>query len=91
MDFEDSDDEEKRPSLAVQKLYDLLKFVIFLTYQATLLIFIAYYSSSRFANIYLKQLFYLFLVARPVAIVCFTTYQALCNSGAAFMLTNTIR
>jgi hypothetical protein len=91
MEFDDSDDESKLPNLKAQKCFDLLKFTSFLFYQASLLSFIAYYSSSRFANIWLKDLFYLFVVARPIIIVCYTTFTALFNMKASFHITSNIR
>jgi hypothetical protein len=54
MEFDDSDDETKLPNFKVQKCYDLLKFTSFIIYQSSLLAGIAYYSTSRFANIWLK-------------------------------------
>ena len=48
-------------------------------YQATLCLYVAYYETSNFSNIYLKELFFLFLIARPIVVIVYTTLTAVCN------------
>lgn len=71
--------------------FDLLKFVSVVFYQATICIYFAYYRTSRFSNIYMKDMFFLFLVARPVFIVFYTTATAICNMNATYYQTAKIR
>lgn len=79
------------PNLRTQKCFDLLKFVSVMVYQATLFLFVAYYTTRQFSNIYLKELFYLFLTIRPIVIVSYTTFTAMCNCKAAFYITRSLR
>ena len=69
----------------------MLKFISVLLYQASLMSFIAYYSTNRFQNIYLKDLYYLFLTARPVIIAVYTTLNTICNIKASSYITRTLR
>lgn len=69
----------------------MLKFISVLVYQATLLCFVAYYKTSRFSNIYLKDLFYLFLVTRPIVVAAYTTFTAVCSIRASYYITKSLR
>jgi hypothetical protein len=91
MELEDSDDETQLPPLRTQQWFDMLKFISFLCYQLSLMTFFAYYSTNRFTNIYVKDLFRLFLVARPIVIVTYTTLNTFCNMKAAYFVTWTLR
>jgi hypothetical protein len=53
-----------------------LKFTSVLFYLGTLCLYIAYYETSNFSNIYLKQLFWLFLIVRPVLIIIYSWFTA---------------
>jgi hypothetical protein len=91
MDNDDSDDETQLPNLKIQSCFDSLKFVSLVVYQMTLLCFVAYYATSRFATIYIKDLFYLFLVIRPLVIVVYTTANSLFSIKASWYITKTLR
>lgn len=54
-------------------------------------VYFAYYRTSRFSNIYLKEMFLIFLVARPIFIVGYTTATAIFNINATYYMTTTIR
>lgn len=69
----------------------MLKLASVIFYQASLLVFIAYYKSSRFSSIYLKDLFYYFLVVRPVVVVAYTTFTSVCNWRAAWFMQKALR
>ena len=61
----------------------MLKFTSVMFYLATLCLYLAYYETSNFSNIYLKQLFWLFLVTRPVLIVVYSWFTAAFNMHQA--------
>ena len=69
----------------------MIKFISVIFYQLSLMSFVAYYATHRFTNIYLKDLFYLFLVIRPVIIGVYTTLNTICNCRASFYITSTLR
>lgn len=91
MDNDDSDDETQLPNLRVQSCFDALKFVSLVVYQMTLLCFIAYYQTSRFATIYLRDLFKMFLLVRPIAIAAYTTLNSCFSIKASWYITKTLR
>ena len=62
-----------------------------LVYQLTLVTFLSYYVTSRFANIYIKELFYMFLVSRPIVIATYTTFSACCSIKNARYITRTLK
>jgi hypothetical protein len=88
---DDSDDETQFPNLQIQRCYDALKFVSLLVYQLTLVTFLSYYVTSRFANIYIKELFYMFLVSRPIVIATYTTFSSCCSIKNARYITRTLK
>jgi hypothetical protein len=79
MEQDESDDEEQAPKVTTYQKFLLLKFTSVLFYLATLCLYLAYYETSNFSNIYLKQLFWLFLVVRPVLIVVYSWFTAAFN------------
>jgi hypothetical protein len=78
MDQDDSD-EQDFPLKKCQQGYDALKFMSVILYQATLCLYVAYYHTSNFSNIYLKELYFLFFIARPIVVFIYTTLTAVCN------------
>ena len=91
MDNDDSEDEAQLPDLRVQSCFDSLKFVSLVVYQLSFLCFVAYYQTSRFATVYIKDLFYLFLVVRPVIVLVYTTLNSCFSIKASWYITRTLR
>ena len=83
----DSEDESKTPNLNYQKYYDLLKFSCVLLYQTSLLLFVAFYSTSRFESVEMKQLFWLFMAARPVLVCCYSTFIGIFSLRRTYYVT----
>jgi hypothetical protein len=79
MEQDESDDEEQAPKVSTYQKFNFLKFTSVLFYLATLCLYVAYYETSNFSNIYLKQLFWLFLVVRPVLVVIYSWFTAAFN------------
>jgi len=71
--------------------FDMLKFLSVVIYQATVCIYFAYYRTSRFSNIYMKDMFFLFMIARPIFIVLYTTATAIFNIQATYYQVSKIR
>jgi hypothetical protein len=69
-----SEEEDRFPSQQSQNAYDFLKFTGILIYQGSFCCVLGQIKSANFASKYLLDMFKAFLVLRPVAIVCFTTY-----------------
>jgi hypothetical protein len=83
----DSEDESKTPNFNYQKYYDLLKFLCVLLYQTSLLLFVAFYSTSRFESVEVKQLFWLFLAARPVVVCSYSTFIGIFSLRRTYYVT----
>jgi hypothetical protein len=64
--------------------FDLLKFISVVAYQLTVCVYFAYLKTSRFSNIYMKDMFLIFLIARPILIVFYTTATAVFNINATY-------
>ena len=54
-------------------------------------VFVSYYMTSRFANVFLKDLFYYILVTRPVFITFYTTLNSICSIKQSFYIMRTLR
>lgn len=67
-DIEDDIEEKKLPYDKCLTAYDFLKFVGAFLFLSDLMLKIAYYQNSRFGSEQVYELYYLFLIARPVLI-----------------------
>ena len=78
---EDSDKDEYLPSICAMRTYGFIKIIGCFIYLASLYGFFAYYNSSRFASIYLKELYWILLMIRPIIITvyCFVMSYMQCH------------
>ena len=76
----DSQDSDHKPTRWIQNLYDIWKFLGVILYQITLTLLIAYYINSNFASQYLLDVFSLFLIVRPCAILFYAFFVSIMDT-----------
>jgi len=71
MSEEDSDNDEIMPPKCLLRIYFIVKILSIFVYLGSLFTMFGYYKSSRFASIYLLDLFWIVLLIRPFFIVAY--------------------
>ena len=86
MSENDSQGSDQRPITWLQNLYDLWKFLGVLCYHFTLTLIVAYYINSNFASQYIKDIFWMFLTARPSLIAFYSVFVTCMDAHKTYVM-----
>jgi len=81
----DSQGSDQKPASWVQNLYDIWKFLGVINYHVTLTLLMAYWINSNFATQYIKDVFTMLLLARPVVIGTYSIFVTIMDAHKTYV------